>query len=133
MSGRKRKKPSSLPMPAETAAFFAKYFPNGLPSAEDLERARQHDEEAGKAIIRAIAIRDGYVCPPWIEQQNKTDGPQVRFARELMEKRFPRGEWRQMGIRAVRHACEKLPGAKSKKLPGVDSFARAMGRRQGRR
>lgn len=53
-----------------------------------------------------------------------------RLARELMDAVFPREEWRQMGPMAVCKGCEQEARARGVKLPGVDSFARAMGRRK---
>jgi hypothetical protein len=53
----------------------------------------------------------------------------VMLAKELMRETFPQEEWRTMGPRKVRHACEGAAEKRKKKLPSPDSFARAMGRR----
>jgi hypothetical protein len=58
------------------------------------------------------------------------DGPVVRLAKELMDTVFPRGEWRQMGPRAVRKGCEQEVNTRRVQLPSSDSFSRAMGRRR---
>jgi hypothetical protein len=86
--------------------------------------------QARATLDRMLAIRDGLIPPPWTTKRRQEDGPQVRLAKRLMGTKFPGGEWHKMGPRAVRHACEELAEAWSVKLPGADSFARAMGRRK---
>jgi hypothetical protein len=60
----------------------------------------------------------------------KKDGPQVRYARELMTAKYPEGEWRTMSIVTVRKGCEKAAETGKRPLPSADSFARAMGRQK---
>jgi hypothetical protein len=57
------------------------------------------------------------------------DGWAVRRAKDLIGTAFPNGEWRTMGTKEVQSGCAKEAEAQKVKLPGVDSFARAMGRR----
>jgi hypothetical protein len=124
----RRRKPPSIPAPPEIAEsakayeqFLAKLFPEGLKP----ERA-----QSNSTLLKYLARRDLGLSPPLKRGKLAQDGPQVRFAKELMQKRFRRDEWRTMGPRAVRHACERLAQKQEKRLPGVDSFARAMGRRK---
>ena len=53
-----------------------------------------------------------------------------QLARELMAATFSQGEWRRMGPRAVRKACEPKANEWQVPLPSPDSFSRAMGRRR---
>ena len=73
-----------------------------------------------------------YVIIVWTGQQPPTDeeGWAVHLAKELMAAAFPQGEWRQMGIRAVRKGCEREAKKRQVPLPSPDSFSRAMGRRR---
>jgi hypothetical protein len=77
------------------------------------------------ALIVQVSERQ----PPWMDNPADEDGPMVRLAKELMDAAFPQGEWRQMGIRAVRKGCEQEAKARPVPLPSPDSFSRAMGRR----
>ena len=43
---------------------------------------------------------------------------------------FPQGEWRRMGVTAVRKRCEVEAEKRQVQLPSPDSFSRAMGRRR---
>jgi hypothetical protein len=80
-------------------------------------------------LDRVLAIRNGSASP----RRRRGDGPQVRFAKELMAVKYPGGEWRTMKIVAVHKGCEKEAVARGKPLPSTDSFAWAMGRRHRRR
>src|SRR5262245_61049614 len=63
------------------------------------------------------------------EASSDKKGWAVRRARELMDVVYPNREWRTMGIRPVRKACEPIAKTRQVALPSADSFARAMGRR----
>jgi hypothetical protein len=69
-------------------------------------------------------------APPLMDNPKDADGPKVRLAKELMDAAFPQGEWRQLGIRAVRKGCEQKAKTRGMPLPSADSFSRAMGRRR---
>ena len=62
------------------------------------------------------------------------DGWALRLAKELMQTVYPNDEWRQMTtIKAVRTGCAPEAERRGVKLPSLDSFARAMGRRRSRK
>jgi hypothetical protein len=82
-----------------------------------------------RLLDRQVAIRDRLVAPPWMKRQQHSAQPQVRFARELIEITYPKGEWRTMRTGAIRHGCAPEATAQRKRLPSRDSFARATGRR----
>jgi hypothetical protein len=67
--------------------------------------------------------------PPCMDNPEDADGPKVRLAKELMAAAFPQGEWRQMGVRAVRKGCEEEAKTRRVQLPSPDTFSRAMRRR----
>jgi hypothetical protein len=97
------------------------------------EKARWGDfswVEARQNIDHANAIRDGLISPPWMKRRQEDEGPQVRFAKELLRAKYLQGEWRTMTIKAVRNDCADEAKARGKRLPSLDSFARAMGRRR---
>jgi hypothetical protein len=132
-----KKKP---PKPPPERSLYERLRDHALepPSSQDLAEIRKRQaelkslEEGRRELDRANAIRDNLRPPPWIKQQPQEDedGPMVRRAKELMAAKFPDGEWAEMGPRAVRFACESLAKERGVKLPGVDSFARVMGRRK---
>src|SRR5215813_14050460 len=61
--------------------------------------------EGRKEIDRLLAIREGLVSPPWMKRRQEDEGPQVRFAKELMKAIYFQDEWRTMTIKAVRNGC----------------------------
>jgi hypothetical protein len=129
----RRRKPPSVPAPpeiAEAVRSFARLWPDGPPTKAEIQKAQRNSDEASKRILRAIAIRDGLVRPPWMDNPKDADGPKVRLAKELMDAAFPQGEWRQMGVRAVRKGCEQEAKTRRVQLPSSDSFSRAMGHRR---
>jgi hypothetical protein len=85
-------------------------------------------ERAGRNLAYQNAVRDGRLPPPsQPQQQPQEDGWAVRRAKELMAAVCP--NWRTMGPGAVRAACAEEAERRDVKLPGPDSFSRAMGRR----
>jgi hypothetical protein len=78
----------------------------------------------------ALIVRVSERRPPWTDNPKDAYGPKVRLANELMDATFPQGEWRQMGVRAVRKRCEQQAKTGGVQLPSPDSFSRAMGRRR---
>jgi hypothetical protein len=68
--------------------------------------------------------------PPDVAQPHADRQRSVRLAKELMAATFPQGEWRRMGVRAVRKRCEQEAETREVQLPSPDSFSRAMGRRK---
>jgi hypothetical protein len=78
----------------------------------------------------AVLVWASERLPPWRENPKGADGPKVHIAKELMDAIFQQGEWRQMGVRAVRKGCEQEAKTRRVPLPSEDSFSRAMGRRR---
>lgn len=90
-----------------------------------LREARPKSLQEGRRLLdRALAAE------VWGSRPRQEDGPQVRFAKELLAATFPRNEWRTMTIKVVRHVCASEAEARGRRLPSPDSFARAMGRRR---
>jgi hypothetical protein len=90
-------------------------------------------------VAAAAAMQAEIDPPPWSSEE--ADGPQIRYARELIAAVFPSGKWKTVKTGVVRHDCEEAarknppsPGVqavkKDRPFPGIDFFARAMRRRK---
>jgi hypothetical protein len=105
----RRQKQGSIPVPPELARFVATLR---VPTKTEMKNAADADAKASKAIIRAIAIRDGYIRPPWMGQDpaGDADGPKIRQIKNMMKP-----EWRTMSTAAVWREIEEE--AKKRNLP----------------
>ena len=84
---------------------------------------------AWKPDLDTVGLTDAPATAAASVTTEPVEGPKIRLAKELMAAVYPNQEWREKGPVAVRKDCEAMAKAKKVALPGVDSFARAMGRR----
>jgi hypothetical protein len=106
-----------------------------IPESWDIPTAieqQNFQKEFGRKIDRAIAIRDGLIAPPWIEQRGG-GGQQIGRVREMLRVIYPPKGLvpAHTSIKTV-HANIRAEFEKRgwKPIASSDTVARALGRRR---
>jgi hypothetical protein len=122
----RRRKLGPFPLPPESAAKIAEILKT-YPSLADIEQARQARAGLKRALARESLTRVVVLerSPPPHSQAGRDYkcAPVKAFLRQ----KWPDGEWGTMGPKAVLNIYERE--ARGPKV-GVDTVARAMGRRR---